>query len=235
VESDIVARAIAIAALVVAAIDVGVTVKLWQQSGPQLKVRLRRETYPTDRLVIEVLSVGRMAIRVKDMGLEDRVTTSTNAAAISYITLPVAPADGKPVERVLEYTDSPIVAEVPMAQIVARWFPGRSLTLVAWAKDGNDRKTNSPPLRFRTPPTAAPVTKGLRIIQARYGAQDTYMDMKAILEGRIQNDRLRVIVSNDLAGKDPLYNVPKALEVEYSFDGQPFTTVVLEGSELVLP
>jgi hypothetical protein len=236
---DIAARVIGGIALVIAIVNIGVTVTLWQRSGPRLRVRLRREEHPRDRLVIEVSNVGRMAILVKELGLEDRISTgNTPPSSISYISMPVAPTDGKPAQRVLEHTDLPIVAEVPMDRVVTRWFGGRKLTLVAWAKDGNDHKKNSSSISFQTPqstPAQALPTKGLSIIAARYGARDKWLDMKPKLEERIRDDRLREVVSNALAGSDPLFDVPKAIEVEYSIDGRVSNKTVQEGDELVLP
>jgi hypothetical protein len=152
-EPDITARAIAIAALVLALASIVVTVVLWQFSGPRMKVSLRREERPTDRLVIRISNTGRMAIRVTEIGLEDRVSTGQPSATMSYISMPVEATDGKPTSRVLEHTDLPILCQVPMNQIVARWFAGKKLTLVAWAKDGNDHKKSSQQLSFKTPPT----------------------------------------------------------------------------------
>lgn len=152
-QPDVVARAIGIAALAIAAINVAVTVVLWRWSGPWIKVRLKRVQHPQDRLVIEVSNIGRMAVLIKEIGLEDRVPTGgPGSDTTTYITMPLSPTDGKPFPRVLEHTDLPVVAEVPMYQIVDRWFGGRKLVLVAWAKDGNDHKRSSGQLKFTPPP-----------------------------------------------------------------------------------
>ena len=55
------------------------------------------------------------------------------------------------IPRILEPTDLPIVVEATAQQIIDRWAAGQTLTLVGWAKDGNDGKKTSRQLQFKTP------------------------------------------------------------------------------------
>jgi hypothetical protein len=155
VEPDVVARVIGIAALVIALGSIGVTWWLWARSGPQLKIRLSHEKHPSDRLrdklVVQVMNIGRMPILVKEMGIEDRVPTGQGSATSGYIGLSLVPSDSGSIPRVLEHTDLPLRAEADMAQIIQRWAADRKLLLVAWAKDGNDRKKTSRQVTVRTP------------------------------------------------------------------------------------
>jgi hypothetical protein len=155
-EPDILTRAIAIAALAIALGNIVVTWWLWTRSGPRIKVGLKREDHPNDRLkdrlVVKVSNTGRMPVLVKEVGIEDRVATgSAGSSPESYLTLPLAPSDGGPIPRVISHTDLPLVAEAEMPQIIDRWAAGRKLTLVAWAKDGNDRKRTSREITVTTP------------------------------------------------------------------------------------
>ena len=152
---DVPARVIAIAGLAIAVADIVATWWLWTKSGPRMRVRLRRVEHPSDRLqdklVVEVYSVGRMPVRIGEVGLEDRVPTGQGSNTTSYMELVLAPTDGGPASRVMSHTDLPLVAEASMPQIIQRWSAGRKLTLAAWAKDGNGRKKTSGTLTFTTP------------------------------------------------------------------------------------
>jgi len=56
--------------------------------------------------------------------------------------------------------------------------------------------------------------KSLVIFEARYGAQNTWVDVSGVLEARIHGDSLSAVrVDNTLVGCDPLPDVPKSLTV----------------------
>jgi len=56
--------------------------------------------------------------------------------------------------------------------------------------------------------------KGLVIFEARYGAQNTWVDVSEALKARIHDDSLSAVkVDNTLVGYDPLPGVPKSLTV----------------------
>lgn len=88
------------------------------------------------------------------MGVRDMVTTagtSSTSSSARYITLPVEPTDGGALPRLLQHMES-VVAELPMAAVVARWFPDGKVSLKAWAQAGGKRRESFRSLLVRTPP-----------------------------------------------------------------------------------
>ena len=81
-----------------------------------------------------------------------------------------------------------------------------------------------------------PAPSRLKIHSALYGTGPvTDMDVGAILQQQ-NRDALAVFISNDLFGRDPAPNIPKRLEVEYSYGNQHHLKVMRpEGYRLVLP
>ncbi len=77
-------------------------------------------------------------------------------------------------------------------------------------------------------------TKGLTIVQARYGAWFSWIDVTELLNSQIVNGVLDVHVGNNLAG-DIAYGRRKRLEVEYVLDGVPGALTREEGTQLRLP
>jgi hypothetical protein len=73
------------------------------------------------------------------------------------------------------------------------------------------------------------------ILSARYGASGAWADVGPLLGAKIQNGKLRIMVTNENLGGDPAPNVFKSLEVNYSRDGTAHSKVVPEGQELSLP
>lgn len=74
----------------------------------------------------------------------------------------------------------------------------------------------------------------LRIISAKYGARDTWIDVTEQVRERIHSNTLDIKASNALAG-DPLFGVPKTLTVEYLLDGEQKTAALREGATLRIP
>lgn len=83
----------------------------------------------------------------------------------------------------------------------------------------------------------APVARseGLDVTAARYGANQAWADVAALLRARIRDGQLRVPVTNSELGTDPAPNMGKKLEIEYSHGGRAYRKVVLEGQELSIP
>lgn len=74
----------------------------------------------------------------------------------------------------------------------------------------------------------------LEIISARYGAKNNFIEIKDILNGKIVNDKLEFIVSNELKS-DPIPGLKKKLFIEYSYMGIIKNTTFKEGESVVLP
>jgi hypothetical protein len=158
--SDVVARWIAAAGLGVALLSVGLNWLIWQRARPRLRVSLRIETDQDPmlgRFVIEVVSVGRIAVVVKSLGVRDHIVVpgSTGSQTTTLLSLPVTPSATLP--QSLSPTEY-LEAEVGMQAIVDRWDADKKLTLVAWAEAGDGRKSESRPLKIQTPhrPRSAP-------------------------------------------------------------------------------
>lgn len=74
----------------------------------------------------------------------------------------------------------------------------------------------------------------LEIIEAKYYTQAKSVDVTALLREKIQNNKLSIFASNDLAG-DPHYGVVKKLKVKFSYGGETLEKEVNEGDTLRLP
>jgi hypothetical protein len=77
--------------------------------------------------------------------------------------------------------------------------------------------------------------RGLVVLSARYGANQRWLDVTPVLSAKIRDGKLRVPVTNNEFGNDPVPNVSKALELEYSHRGRAHRKVVPEGQELQIP
>ena len=62
---------------------------------------------------------------------------------------------------------------------------------------------------------AAGHTGGLEIVEAHYGANGAWADVKSYLGAQIAGDRISMLVGNDTLGGDPIYGTPKTLKVTY--------------------
>jgi hypothetical protein len=61
------------------------------------------------------------------------------------------------------------------------------------------------------------------------------MDVAPVVRAKIQNGKLRITVSNQESGDDPVRDVPKKLEVTYSHDGTTYSKMVAEGETFSAP
>jgi Beta-lactamase enzyme family len=82
--------------------------------------------------------------------------------------------------------------------------------------------------------TKAPKKEGLHIIKARYGACGKWIDVTSQLRGKIKDNRLSIMASNDIAG-EPIYGTNKSLYAEYILNNKRGTAQVREGSILEIP
>ena len=75
----------------------------------------------------------------------------------------------------------------------------------------------------------------LRVIDAQYGANGSYVDISSQLSSKIINNTLNIRITNDLAPRDPAPGVAKELKVKYSFSGEEKEITVKEKENLNLP
>ncbi|MFN7924484.1 MAG: DUF3395 domain-containing protein [Bryobacteraceae bacterium] len=87
------------------------------------------------------------------------------------------------------------------------------------------------------PVTWTPVSQsgGLRIVSARYGAQNKFNDVRSRLESLIRDGRLQTAVNNQTMGGDPIMGKKKTLELQYEYQGQAFSISLEEDRTLDIP
>jgi len=84
------------------------------------------------------------------------------------------------------------------------------------------------------PPPA--YNNGIAILSAGYGAGNRFVDVTRILQSRQDpGGGLRMNVTNDVMGGDPVRGADKILKVDYQFQGRSLHKEVREGDQLVLP
>lgn len=74
-----------------------------------------------------------------------------------------------------------------------------------------------------------------RIIKAVYGTKDKQIDVTKKYENRIDNGKLDVVVSNEVAEDDPDEGFPKELTISFLKDGEEIVRKAKEGSRIQLP
>ena len=74
-----------------------------------------------------------------------------------------------------------------------------------------------------------------RIIDAVYGTKNSKIDVRKQYEKRIDNGKLDVVVSNEIAENDPDEGVIKVLTIKYLKDGEEAVRQAKEGSRIQLP
>lgn len=84
-------------------------------------------------------------------------------------------------------------------------------------------------------PEEAAGPRELKILSARYGAKDQWVDVTQELTDAMQGNALSIHSGNELAGKDPKFGHTKILEVECLWDGHKKTIQVREGTDLKIP
>jgi hypothetical protein len=78
-------------------------------------------------------------------------------------------------------------------------------------------------------------SQGLRIIRARWGGGNRWLDVTATLQSLVNNDRLDAKVNNTNMGADPAEDQHKELEVEWEYRGRRQESRLREGDYLHLP
>lgn len=81
-----------------------------------------------------------------------------------------------------------------------------------------------------------PAGKKLVITKATYGDLiDTNINVEETLNAAIKENKLTMLVDNDLLGGDPAPGLGKTLVVSYTVDGKAYSTNLAEGDSLILP
>ncbi len=125
------------------------------------------------------------------------------------------------VETVEEIAGEPTVEKVSV----------RSSTPIEWVPKQFLRVSITDPNPAPTPPP----TETLVILEATYGADGHFNDVKSILEASISNDALSLQVDNSTMGGDPIFGTPKELFVRFTYSGVEQTKTVQEGQTLEIP
>ena len=76
---------------------------------------------------------------------------------------------------------------------------------------------------------------GLRIVAATYGAGDRMIDVRQLLQSRVQDGRLELQVTNESMGGDPFRGEQKALQLTYQWGGREYDVTVPEGQSFSIP
>jgi len=150
---DLVARWIGFAALVLAALGIGLTYFLWYRSGPHLKatVFVRAET---STIHIEVANTGRLGATVKNIELRDHLVLRTNPGVGEGRTSPahrwtlIAQPSGNPLPREIPPSGF-IDCDVEVRKVMEEARNLSEVTVSAWAQRGDGKWYSSQPVRIR--------------------------------------------------------------------------------------
>jgi tetratricopeptide (TPR) repeat protein len=93
------------------------------------------------------------------------------------------------------------------------------------------------PTRSQLPATGTrqPISGGLRIVSARYGAGDKFIDVRDRVQSRVKNDQLDLLINNSSMGGDPNKNRSEQLRLRYEWAGRQFDLIVAEDQWATLP
>jgi hypothetical protein len=79
------------------------------------------------------------------------------------------------------------------------------------------------------------VTRGLLVLQATYGAEQTQRDVKDLVKAKIQNGRLDFRASNSELGGDPIFGKVKTFYIKLVSNGRVMEKSFREGEHVSLP
>lgn len=163
----------------------------------------------------------RLLVRYRFGGRDYEAT----AADFEHIQIPASPITNLP------GASSPLPSNLPPARPQQ---PG--------ASNGNWAAGALPAATQPAPPQPGGFSIGdlfgdsqLRIVSARYGADNRFNDVRERLQGLVRDNALSVKVDNTAMGGDPAVAKSKSLEVAYEYKGATFQTVAKEGGTLTLP
>jgi hypothetical protein len=75
----------------------------------------------------------------------------------------------------------------------------------------------------------------IEIIKATYGSDTILMDVTEIIKNNLKDNKLDIIVSNIIMGRDPHEKIRKNLEVIYNYNGKIIKKNCLERDRLLIP
>ncbi len=77
-------------------------------------------------------------------------------------------------------------------------------------------------------------SRELGILSARYGAGNSYVDVRQRMQSRVQNGRLNLVVNNSSMGSNPT-NQAKQLQLRYRWDNRTYDVTLRENERLTIP
>jgi predicted Zn-dependent protease len=84
------------------------------------------------------------------------------------------------------------------------------------------------------PQATQPGLRELEILSARYGAGNSYADVRQRMQSRVQNSRLNLVVNNSSMGSNPT-NQAKQLQLRYRWDNRTYDVTLRENDRLIIP
>ena len=75
----------------------------------------------------------------------------------------------------------------------------------------------------------------LKIVSAQYGAKNKFNDVRALLEQKMVNNAVSIVVNNQTMGGDPIVATKKSLKVTYQWLGRSTDVTVDEDGTLNIP
>lgn len=76
--------------------------------------------------------------------------------------------------------------------------------------------------------------RNLKILDAEYGIQDKFINITNELNNAVENNRLKLVLSNNIAG-DPYVGKNKIGKIKYKFNGNKFEKEYKESEIIELP
>ncbi len=84
-----------------------------------------------------------------------------------------------------------------------------------------------------TPPP--PAQAALRVVSARYGGDNRFVDVRERLQSMVRDNRLAVKADNATMGSDPAVGKDKSLEIVYEWSGAYYSSTLREGRSATYP
>lgn len=90
--------------------------------------------------------------------------------------------------------------------------------------------------KFLDTPTISLASKSdFTILYAKYGVNNSWMDVAPVLRAKIQDGKLQISVTNEQLGGDPAPGVVKKMELTYLYNGRTYSKTISETEMVSLP